>query len=49
MTAFRQDLRIHSLRSTTGATVQKVKFWSTPKPLSNIFFGVTEVEVLIVQ
>jgi hypothetical protein len=35
--AFRRDLRIRDLRSTIGATVQKVKFWSTPKSLSNIF------------
>jgi hypothetical protein len=41
--AFRRDLRIRGLRSTIGATVQKVKFWSTPEPLSNIFFGVTHM------
>jgi hypothetical protein len=31
--AFRRDLRIRGLRSTIGATDQKVKFWSTLKPL----------------
>jgi hypothetical protein len=41
MVTFRRDLRIRGLRSTIGATVQKVKFWSTLEPLSNIFFGVT--------
>jgi hypothetical protein len=35
--AFRRYLRIRGLRSTIGVTVQKVKFWSTPEPLSNIF------------
>jgi hypothetical protein len=34
MITFRQDLRIRGLRSTIGATVQKVKFWSTLEPLS---------------
>jgi hypothetical protein len=38
--AFWQDLCIRGLRPTIGATVQKVKFWSTPKPLSIIFFFV---------
>jgi hypothetical protein len=30
--AFRRDLRIRSLRSSIGATVQKDKFWSTLEP-----------------
>jgi hypothetical protein len=38
MDAFQRDFRIRGLRSTIGATVQKVKFWSTPEPLSNIFY-----------
>jgi hypothetical protein len=38
MVTFRQDLRIRGLRSTIQATVQKVKCWSTPKPLSILFF-----------
>jgi hypothetical protein len=38
MVAFRRDLRIRCLRSMIRATVQKVKFWSTPEPLCNIFF-----------
>jgi hypothetical protein len=32
--AFRRDLRIHVLRSPIRAMVQKVKFWSTPEPLT---------------
>jgi hypothetical protein len=32
---FRRDLHIRGLRSSIGATVQKVKFWSTLKPISN--------------
>jgi hypothetical protein len=32
---FRRDLHIHGLRSTIGATSQKVKFWSTPKAYLN--------------
>jgi hypothetical protein len=35
--AFRRDLCIRGLRSTIGATIQKVKFWSTLEPLSDIF------------
>jgi hypothetical protein len=33
--AFQRDLHIHGLRSSIRVTVQKVKFWSTPVPLSN--------------
>jgi hypothetical protein len=33
MDAFRRDLRIRGLRSSSGATVQKVKVWSTLEPL----------------
>jgi hypothetical protein len=33
--AFQRDLRISCLRSPIEATVQKVKIWSTLKPLSN--------------
>jgi hypothetical protein len=46
---FRRDLRIRGLRLTIGATVQKVKFWSTLKPLTvQTFFCVT-ITLLIVD
>jgi hypothetical protein len=34
---FQRDLRIRGLRSTIGATVQKVKFWLTLEPLFLIY------------